>query len=50
MTYLETSYVSSSLVREIAQFGGDVSALVPAAAEAALRRTYGTATPGGEVR
>ena len=50
MTSLETSYVSSSLVREIAQFGGDVSALVPAAAEAALRRTYGTATPGGEVR
>ena len=26
------SYVSSSLVKEIAQFGGDVSAMVPAAA------------------
>ncbi len=50
MTSLEVSYVSSSLVREIAQFGGDVSTLVPRAAEAALRRTYGTATPGGEVR
>ena len=32
MTGLEHAYLSSSLVREIASFGGDVSALVPAAA------------------
>ena len=29
MTSLEHSYVSSSLVKEIALFGGDVSAMVP---------------------
>jgi len=32
MTGLEYAYLSSSLVREIAAFGGDVSALVPPAA------------------
>ena len=37
MTSLEHGYVSSSLVKEIAQFGGDVSSMVPPAAEAALR-------------
>jgi pantetheine-phosphate adenylyltransferase len=37
MTSLEHSYVSSSLVKEIALFGGDVSAMVPAAALAALK-------------
>ncbi len=37
MTSLEQSYVSSSLVKEIAQFGGDVSGMVPAAALEALR-------------
>jgi pantetheine-phosphate adenylyltransferase len=37
MTSLEHGYVSSSLAREIAVFGGDVSALVPAPAAAALR-------------
>jgi len=37
MTSLEHSYISSSLVREIAQFGGDVSTMVPAPAAAALR-------------
>ena len=36
MTALEHSYVSSSLVREIALFGGDVSAMVPPAAIEAL--------------
>lgn len=40
MTSLEQSYVSSSLVKEIAQFGGDVSAMVPAAALEALRRSF----------
>jgi len=37
MTSLEHSYVSSSLVKEIATFGGDVSAMIPAPAAAALR-------------
>ncbi len=40
MTSLEQSYVSSSLVKEIAQFGGDVSAMVPAAALEALRGSF----------
>jgi pantetheine-phosphate adenylyltransferase len=33
MTALEHGYVSSSLVKEIAQFGGDVGDMVPGAAE-----------------
>ena len=37
MTSLEHSYVSSSLVKEIALFGGDVSAMLPAPAVQALR-------------
>jgi pantetheine-phosphate adenylyltransferase len=37
MTSLEHSYISSSLVKEIALFGGDVSAMLPAAAVEALR-------------
>jgi pantetheine-phosphate adenylyltransferase len=41
MTSLEQGYVSSSLVKEIAQFGGDVSEMVPAAAEARLRKALG---------
>ena len=32
MTALEYAYLSSTLVREIARFGGDVSAMVPRAA------------------
>jgi pantetheine-phosphate adenylyltransferase len=36
MTSLEHGYVSSSLVKEIARFGGDVSGMVPPAAAAAL--------------
>ena len=36
MTAVEHGYVSSSLVKEIAAFGGDVSSMVPAAAVAAL--------------
>jgi pantetheine-phosphate adenylyltransferase len=36
---LVLTYLSSSLVREVARFGGDVSALVhPAVAEALARR------------
>jgi pantetheine-phosphate adenylyltransferase len=41
MTSIEHSYVASSLVKEIATFGGDVSAMIPPAAHAALRRTLG---------
>jgi pantetheine-phosphate adenylyltransferase len=37
MTSLEHSYISSSLVKEIALFGGDVSGMLPAAAVEALR-------------
>jgi pantetheine-phosphate adenylyltransferase len=36
MTSLEQSYVSSSLVREIARFGGDVGGMIPPPAAAAL--------------
>ena len=36
MTSVENGYVSSSLVKEIAGFGGDISGMVPAAARAAL--------------
>jgi pantetheine-phosphate adenylyltransferase len=41
MTSIEHSYVASSLVKEIATFGGDVSAMIPPAALAALRRAIG---------
>jgi pantetheine-phosphate adenylyltransferase len=37
MTSLEHSYISSSLVKEIALFGGDVSSMVPPSAAQALR-------------
>jgi pantetheine-phosphate adenylyltransferase len=37
MTAVEYGYVSSSLVKEIASFGGDISSLVPPAAATALR-------------
>ena len=38
MTSVANGYVSSSLVREIASFGGDVSTMLPAAAIAAMGR------------
>ena len=38
MTSVENGFVSSSLVKEIASFGGDVSQMVPAAAARRLRR------------
>ena len=38
MTSLEHSYVSSSLVKEIALFGGDVSAMLPPEAASAMRQ------------
>ena len=43
MTSLEHGYVSSSLVKEIARFGGDVSGMAPPPAAAALARRV----PGG---
>jgi pantetheine-phosphate adenylyltransferase len=41
MTSATNSYVSSSLVKEIATFGGDVSTMVPVAAKGALERALG---------
>ena len=40
MTSAANSYVSSSLVKEIASFGGDVSGMVPPAAREALERAF----------
>ena len=37
MTSVENGYVSSSLVKEIASFGGDVSGMIPVAAQGPLR-------------
>ena len=45
MTALEHGYVSSSLVKEIATFEGDVSAMIPTAAVGPLMRAL--ATRGG---
>ena len=36
MTALEYGYVSSSLAKEVAQFGGDVGAMLPAPVAEAL--------------
>ncbi len=41
MTSLEHSYISSSLVKEIAQFGGDVSRMLPPPAAQALAGALG---------
>jgi pantetheine-phosphate adenylyltransferase len=41
MTSIANGYVSSSLVKEIASFGGDVSAMLPAPAALALKATLG---------
>jgi pantetheine-phosphate adenylyltransferase len=40
---LDTTYISASLVREIARYGGDVSSLVHPAVAAALRHRLGAA-------
>ena len=45
MTSVANGYVSSSLVKEIASFGGDVSTMLPAAASAALDAALGRTTP-----
>jgi pantetheine-phosphate adenylyltransferase len=47
MTALEHGYVSSSLVKEIAFFGGDVSAMVPSQAVEALRTVMDGHSPDG---
>ncbi len=43
MTSVANGYVSSSLVKEIAAFGGDVSTMVPPVAAAALEGGQGPA-------
>ncbi|SHE24074.1 pantetheine-phosphate adenylyltransferase [Actinomyces glycerinitolerans] len=40
------AHVSSSLVKDVARHGGDVSALVPASVAAALARVFATPAPG----
>ena len=47
MTALEHGYVSSSLVKEIAAFDGDVSAMIPAAAVEPLVRALAERAAGG---
>ena len=42
MTSVENGYVSSSLVKEIAAFGGDVSGMIPPAARRALEASVGS--------
>ncbi|HKA86658.1 MAG TPA: pantetheine-phosphate adenylyltransferase [Haliangiales bacterium] len=44
MTAEEHFYVSSSLVKEVAGFGGDVAGLVPEAVQRALEQKYGKGT------
>ena len=39
---LDTTYISSSMVREVAKFGGDITNLVHPSVAAALRKKYGT--------
>lgn len=39
---LENSYISSTIVREIAKLGGDISPLVPSLVAEALRKHYNT--------
>ncbi|NLY75008.1 MAG: pantetheine-phosphate adenylyltransferase [Firmicutes bacterium] len=41
MTKNEYSFLSSSMVKEIVHFGGDVRGLVPEGVETALRKKYG---------
>jgi len=42
---IDTTYISASLVREIARFGGDVSGLVHPAVHAALREKLAAVAP-----
>jgi pantetheine-phosphate adenylyltransferase len=45
----EVSFVSSSGIKEIASFGGDVAGLVPQAVADRLRQMYGNGRPGAPV-
>lgn len=40
MTKNQFSFLSSSIVKEVARYGGDISALVPSVVEKALREKY----------
>jgi pantetheine-phosphate adenylyltransferase len=40
MTSLEYSFLSSTLLRDIARFGGEVGGLVPSHVEGALRKRF----------
>jgi hypothetical protein len=42
---VETTYISSSVVREVAQHGGNLSGLVHPAVAEALARKFATGTP-----
>ncbi len=41
VTREKNSYISSSVVKQVASFGGDVSSLVPPVVDQALKRRYG---------
>ena len=41
MTAAEHAYLSSSIVKEIARLGGDITGLVPTAVHTALRQKFG---------
>ncbi len=47
MTSSRHSFISSSLIREVASLGGDVDGLVPDHVRDALRARFGRAAPGG---
>ena len=46
MTALEFGYLSSTLAKEIARFGGDLSAMVPAGVAEALRERFSSPDAG----
>jgi len=41
MTSSRNSFVSSSMIREVASLGGDITGLVPPNVESVLRRRFG---------
>lgn len=50
MTSSKHSFVSSSMIREVASLGGDVSALVPPTVDFALRERFGQLKPAVGMR
>ncbi|MCR4392026.1 MAG: pantetheine-phosphate adenylyltransferase [Candidatus Acetothermia bacterium] len=50
MTAGQYSFLSSSIVKEVKQYGGDVSKFVPACVERALAEKFGQATPRGKTK